>query len=408
MDEVVVRATLLAASRAKTLQDVAPYDEALCWQEYRVEKVVHGDLRDDPSRIRVAHWSVLRGKTFAVPAAINQQVELRLRPIRHFPGIESVASSDDLEITVEELPYFVDVAPLRAGVGDQWSRWDYGGTFSNQMRLYWELRGQLESVVLGNSHAAKDIAPHLLKWGQNESIPNVLNMGAAGSNMNLQCLLAEKYVATLPKIRTVIWVASLRSFNKERESARKERDFLASSGYAYDCAHPESLGASAAGWREVSVQQLTNFSKGFVDAWGWEARSQGHVPTDATALNAYVEKTIGLPKFAFDEKTWALFEAQVRSLAGKGLKVVLIVPPLHPVFAGRDISDPDGTSTEGAVQTIQRLEKLAADCPGVSFRDFNLGGRNDFVSEEFYDLDHLAAPGAERFTRMLADWMAAH
>lgn len=44
--------------------------------------------------------------------------------------------------------------------------------------------------------------------------------------MNLQCLLAEKYVATLPKIRTVIWVASLRSFNKERESARKERDFF--------------------------------------------------------------------------------------------------------------------------------------------------------------------------------------
>lgn len=408
MDEAVVRVTLVQGSRAKTLREIAPYDEAICWQEYQVDKILLGELRDRPARIRVAHWTVLHGKELPAVGALNQQVELRIRPFRHFPGLESVASSDDLEVTAEEIPLFVDVAPLQAGMANEWSRWDYGGTFSNQMRQYWKLRGQLEGVVLGNSHAAKDIAPHLLKWGQNESIPAVLNLGAAGSNVNLQCLLAEKYVATLPKIRTVIWVMSLRSFNQQMASGRKERDFLASSAYAHDSLHPEEFAISAENWRLVPAQEAKPPSEGFVDAWGWESRSTSHVPAEAAPFAEYLAANVNHPEFTFDEKSWMVFERTVRALAAKGIKVALVAPPFHPTFAGREVADPDGTTNAGALQTVQRLEKLAADCEGVSFRDFNLAGKNDFVSAEFYDLDHLAARGAERFTQMLADWIGQH
>ena len=405
MDEAVVRVTRLAGSKSKLARDIAPYDEAIAWHEYHVDKIIAGEVRGSPSKIRVAHWTVLQGRDVPQSVAVGEQSEIRIRPFRHFPGLGSIAASDDLDTVIEEIPLFADVAPLLKGSAVKRSRWDYGGTFSNQMQLYWKLRGQLKTVVLGNSHAAKDIAPGLLSWGQNKTYPEVINLGAAGSNVSLQCLIAQDYVETLPQIKRVIWVTSLRLFNHERDWGRKERDFLASPAYAYERAHPEEFAPPKDSWRLLGAQEVKPDDDHFIDSWGWESRSTSHVPERAAELAAYVERTVQPQGFEFDEKSWAIFEATVRRMSAKGIEVILVVPPLHPIFAEKKVADPDGTSQSGAAATVRRLEELAGRVKGVSFRDFNLSGKNDFVSQEFYDLDHLAARGAERFTKMLADWI---
>jgi hypothetical protein len=69
------------------------------------------------------------------------------------------------------------------------------------------------------------------------------------------------------------------------------------------------------------------------------------------------------------------------------------------------VSDPDGTLDQANEALVERLSQLDAQTETVWFRDWNRDGNNGLPATEFYDLDHLNAQGAERFTRQLVGWM---
>ena len=400
--EARVRLTRLAASPGKSAKDISPYDEAVAWHHYRVDEVLAGELRGAPEKIRVAHWTVLKGEDLPPLGGVGEQVERVLRPEEHFLDLKDIAASNELDFETEEDAGYVDVGPLKAMAGAPRLRWDYGGVFSHRMRLYWAHRARLKGVVLGNSHAAKAVAPEHFPWEGNASAPAFLNLACAAAPMSLQCRLAREYALRLPQLRLVIWVVSPRDFNLQwRDAVTKERDFLESPGYQHDQAHPELFTGQGPAAVSPAGEEV-------VDRWGWEHRASYQVPEDPATLDAYVAKHVKLPpraRFAFDENAWSQFQETVEALTAAGMRVVLLTPPCHPVFQKLPVSDPDGTLDSAGQAMVQRLAELDQGSAAVWFRDWNRDGRSGLSPTEFYDLDHLNAQGAERFTRQLVGWI---
>jgi hypothetical protein len=403
-EEIVIKMTRLAESPAMTAEDVSPYDEAVSWHHYRVDEVLEGDLRVPPKRIRVAHWTVLNGVDLPPLGGVGEQIQGLLRPEMHFLDLEDIASSNELDFDTVEDPGYVDMVPLKAQQQLPRLRWDYGGVFSHRMRLYWFHRDNLRGVVLGNSQAAKAISPKLFPWNQNTNSPAFLNFAYAAAPISLQCLLAEDYVHRLPQIQLVVWVITPRDFNRGwRKAVSKERDFLNSPGYQYDESHPELFSGVPVTQRGLKIEAV-------VDRWGWEHRDLVRVPTEPVALDDYVAKYVKLPpeaNFEFDQVAWELFTKTVTKLTERGLRVVLLMSPCHPVFQKLPVSDPDGTLDSAHLNFKQQLEGFDRQSDLIWFNDFNLDGNNGYAPSEFYDFDHLNASGAKRFTLELIKWIEA-
>lgn len=397
-----MRATRIAASKAKTPADIAPYDEAISWHEYRINKVLGGKL--DATRVRVAHWTLLRGRQLEVSQMPGETVELRLRPFHNTAELRDVAGSDDLEITADEPPRWIDIGQtLAQDQTPQALRFDYAGEFSHQMRLYWQLRGQLRLVVMGNSHATKGICTSMFFADTNARTPVALNLAPAGANNHQQCVIVRDYLLPLPNLEWVIWVVSARSFNRTRLDNRKLYDFLTSPGYLHDQKHRSELWPAPQS--RVTTEQLQSVTKGRVDAWGWEGRSKPLLPALAEDARPELLKLLEEANFRFDEAAWSEFAEAVRLLRRRSVRVLLVTTPFHPVTRETYAADPDDTTHEGQRELVRHCKRLAASEPGVWFRDFNGGGHHEFVHGEFYDADHLNQDGARHLTRLIIEWM---
>ena len=399
-----VQAVRLALSKAKTAADIAPYDEALAWHEYQVEQVVSGELA--AKTIRVAHWTVLHGQDVPVGRAKDEKVTLTLRPFEDTADLQDVASQDDLDISFEEVPRFIDMGQtLEKNLTPQALRYDYAGHFSGQMKLYWKLRGQLRLVVMGNSHATKGVCTGMFYPPENEQTPMALNLAPPGGNNHTQCRIVAEYVLPLPKLETVVWVMSPRSFNARRRDQRKEKEFFTSPGYLHDQANRDKLWPVPADAAPVTVKDLAALKLGWVDMWGWEGRITTPLPPKLEDARAELLDAFSGTRFRFDDAAWAEFREAVAALTKKGVRVLLLTPPYHPISRETPAADVDDTPHEAMKDFALKLAEFDAAEPKVWFRDFNQGGRHAFPHEEFYDADHVNRTGARNLTGQIIEWM---
>lgn len=402
--EIQVEVQRIAASRAKSPEDIQPYDEARAWHEYRVKRVLSGRLEADT--IRVAHVTVHHGKAVKVSEVAGEFAVLTLRPIGKAEKLRDVAFSDDLEITGPEPPRFLDVTPAAISAhGADDLRCDYHGFMSQQMMLYWKLRGQLRLVVMGNSHATKGICAQMLGGAENLSTPVALNMAPGGASNKLQCLLLRDYVLPLPKIEWVVWEISPRSFNTERVDEIKSEAFLASPGRLHDEAHKADLWPMTVPPIPVTARELEQLGIRGCDIWGWEGRKIIRLPTDAREHRAEVLSHLKKAVFTWNDKAWTEFTDTVRALNSRGIRVMLLTTPMHPLVKEAPAADPDWTTHEGCAETVRHLQSLDDELALAWFMDFNKDGHHDFVAEEFYDTDHLNRAGATRFTQAIVQWL---
>jgi hypothetical protein len=401
----LVRAMRIASSENKDSTDIAPYDEAMIWQEYEVQKVLKGKL--EAPVIRVGHWAVIRGKNVAVDHELGKVVDLRVRPFDEDDqaNLTDVVISDDLDIVENEPPRFVDMqAILAKGLTPEAVRYDYDSVFSAQMKLYWQLRPQLELVVLGNSHAAKGIRPDLLLDEQNKATPKALNLGAGAANADLQCLLAREYVLPLPRIKTVIWVVGARLFNGSlRGAERRYETFINSPGYDFDQEHKSELWPVKEGDPLVTVMRLKNAELNVqkMDVWGWSARVRGMKKEDRSRL----AKDLSQCRYEFDAAAWELFQQSVKDFNAKGIGVYVCTSPIHPQSKDTPAADPDGSSHADLHRTVAMLQQLDEELPLMWFKDFNLNGAHDIPGDLFFDVDHLNAAGGTLLTNKVIEWM---
>ncbi|HEB69641.1 MAG TPA: hypothetical protein ENI88_08470 [Desulfobulbus sp.] len=87
IEPVIVRAELVSASTIPSPEDILPYRRGLVVDEYRITKLLQGDLKDRD--ILVARWAILDGKS--LPAAERQEgkiYELRLDAFDNRPELE--------------------------------------------------------------------------------------------------------------------------------------------------------------------------------------------------------------------------------------------------------------------------------------------------------------------------------
>ena len=402
--EVRVDVVCISASKAKTPADIAPYDEALAWHEYDVRSLLAGRLA--AKRIRVAHWTVLRGKPLAVSVKVGERAELRLRPFETIGDLRSVAASDDLEIGADDVPRFIDIGQSVAqNVTPQALRFDYGGNFSHQMKLYWQLRGRLRLVAMGNSHATKGICTSMLLGAENEVTPVAFNLAPAGANNHQQCVIIRDYVLPLPKIDTVLWVMSPRTFNAKRGDNFKMEEFLTSPGYVHDQKHWDDL------WpvppqEPVRVSDLKAPAGAWVDVWGWEGRTKIHLPPTLDEARPALLKALAHADASFNEAAWRELTETITLLQQAKIRVLLLITPYHPITRETPAVDPDESSQALMHELVRHLEALDTQEAGVWFKDFNQFGAHSFSHSMFYDADHLNRAGARQLTAAIAEWMA--
>ncbi|WP_038164322.1 hypothetical protein [Verrucomicrobium sp. BvORR106] len=403
--ELQVVATRVAISKKKLPADILPYDDSLVWHEYAVKKVIYGTC--DVPKIRVAHWSVAAAKAVPVNENLEEEVTLNLRPFAEKQELQDVSQSDDLDVT-EDLPKYLDMTPLPKGKeAPLVLREDYGGFFSEQMRLYWKLRPQLRVVAMGNSLVTKGISTRMFYRQINQGTPVALNLAPAGANNAMQCLVVREYVLPLPKLEWVVWGVSPRGFNAKREDPRKLSEFLASPGWHYDQENKAKLWPVPAATTPVTVDEVRQLNVHNFDDWGWEGRKRGGMPdaTEPEKLHAYINETFKTANFEWSEERWTEFVETVKALNAKGVKVLLLVTPMHPWVKDAPAADPDWSTHEAMMQMVQRLEKLDQELPLSWFQDFNKGGNHDFPPDEFYDADHVNRNGSFKLTGRVVEWM---
>ncbi len=396
-----------AVSKTQTPEDILPYDDALSWHEYTIEKVLLGKVKSQT--IRVAHWTVVAAKPIPISIKIGEEVTLSLNLYEKYKDLDDVAKSDDLDFT-KDLPRFLDTTQkLDLAQAPEGLRYDYRGNYSEQMQLYWMLRNQLNLIVMGHSHAAKGVDASMFSPPENLSTPTALNMAASGSNTPLQCLIVHDYIVQLPKLKTVIWVISPRTFNAKRFDIRKENEFKNSAGYTYDRAHREELWPIPDSNSIVSVDDIKkNVLLRAATPWGWENRAHTRFPAgDEVARQAFLKNEMSRLNFGWDQPNFDLFKSTVESLTAKNIRVYLLFIPVHPYVVECAATDPDGTTREGYRETVKYIEQLDKENPLVYFQDFNKEGHHDFTSDDFYDADHVYGKGATKLTKKIRDWITS-
>lgn len=408
--EVLVEAERVAASKAQTPKDVQPYDEGLAWHEYHVKRLLAGKL--DASTIRVAHWTVLSAKPVPVSTEKGEVMKLRLAPFESYPELKNLNQSDTLDETFDAAsvatPRFLDLSqPHAQSTPPSALRYDYRGNVSEQMRLYWKLRGQLRVVAMGNSHATKGVNPRAIMDADNWGHPSMLNMAPAGSNNEQQCLMLRDYVLPLPKLEWLLWVVSARTFNADRgNDIRKYEEFTTSPGRLYDQKHMSEFWPVPSRPTLVDTEELKQYMGTMgLDLWGSLIVAKTLLPAEADAQRKYVFEKCGAVNFKWDDNIFAKFCDTARLFTAKGVKVLIFTTPMHPLTKDTPAADPDGTSHEGLREMVRHMEEFDKATPGLWFRDFNKGGAHEFPADEFYDADHLDRVGSSRLGAMLQQWM---
>jgi hypothetical protein len=409
--EIVVEAERMTASKADTPRDIQPYDEALSWHEYKVTRVLAGELA--APIIRVAHWTVVAAKAVPISDKKGEKVKLKIVPFESVAGLASVKARNDLdqEFSVAEVEKlrFLDLSQtLAQPVAPTAFRYDYRGTVSEQMRLYWKLRPQLHAVVMGNSHATKGVNPRAIMDNDIWAHPTMLNMAPAGANNDQQCLMLREYVLPLPKLEWLLWVVSARTFNSERlTDTRKYEEFVASPGRQYDVQHMSEFWPVPASKTLVSTDELKQFMGPMgLDVWGSLVIAKTLLPEDPVEHRNFVLRKCRRVEFQWSDEIFAKFSETARAFSDKGVKVLLFTTPMHPLTKETPALDPDGTSHEAFRDMVRRMEEFDKKTPGLWFRDFHKNGAHDFPAGEFYDVDHLDREGTGRLGTMIKEWMA--
>ena len=124
-----------------------------------------------------------------------------------------------------------------------------------------------------------------------------------------------------------------------------------------------------------------------------------------TQQRKYVFEKCSTVDFTWSDDTFAKFCDTARLFTAKGVKVLILTTPMHPLTKETAAADPDGTSHEGLREMVRHMEEFDKATPGLWFRDFNKGGAHEFPTDEFYDSDHLDRAGSGRLGTMIQQWM---
>ena len=401
-DTIIVGVELTAKSETPTLEDIAPYREALVLYEYRVEKRFAGLFNDDT--VRVAHWAIYDKQTQKITKAeIGSQERLELQPFSDFRELESIYMSDTLEQDFDVRLYHDTGQKILYNQSVQ-KRYDYRTSLSELMPAFWMLKDQIKLVALGDSRGEKGILPELFYGEENLVTPVAYNLSSSGAPLEFQEIMIKEYLMNLPKLEWVVYQMSPRVLNRKYDSSKK-RDLVQSPAYIFDREHAEMLWNSPKNGT-VMVQQI--LSTPYI-AGHWDNNPWGGDLDDDTWDDPELDDDDMEGDWRLSSSRWDRLEGIVRMLAERNVHILIYLSPIHHIILKTpEVIDDDGTTREGYQDLLQRFSDLGQKYPNLVFADIHQGGNHDFGDELFGDLDHLNEAGATKLTKMLEEIRQQH
>ena len=394
-DLLRIEAELLAKSTSPTLADIAPYHDALVFYEYHIQRPIKGRFKGE--RIRVAHWGIYDKQPQAIlEVEIGQRRALALRPLNQFCQLESIYTSDTLDLN-PEIPLYHDIGQQILQNQSVVERYDYNCALSDTMPAFWLLKDQLNLVVLGDSRGEKGVLAKLFFGQENRTTPMAYNLSVSGAPLQLQETVVNEYLLKLPELEWVVYQLSPRVVSVYHEDSTNKR-LLRSRGFSFDRDNSDAL------WQppkeqKVTVAELTSIPY-VADYWQenpWGSQSDDDVWDNPKTKRKWNQR------WKISEKRWNRLEAMMTALNEKGIRVLLYLSPIHPIIRESSVVDDDGTTREGYQELVGRLEKLEGQYSNLVFVDLLQGGNHDFGVEMFRGLDHLNETGATKLTQGLEE-----
>ena len=173
-DPIRLKVKLLAKSNIPTLSDIAPYQEALVFYEYSVQKRLEGEFKG--KRLRVAHWAIYDNQPQKIrKAEVGSSYTLDLYPYQQFSELESLYTSDTLKFDPDILLYH-DVGQKILENRSVEQRYDYDSIFSEKMPIFWRIKDQLKLVSLGDSRGEAGVRAEIFYGAENQKTPVAYNL----------------------------------------------------------------------------------------------------------------------------------------------------------------------------------------------------------------------------------------
>ena len=301
----------------------------------------------------MAHWAIYDNQPQPIgKAKIGSSQTLELYPYQQFKELESLYTSDTLELD-PEIPFYHDIGQKILEDQPIEDRFDYDSILSEKMPVFWQLKDQLKLVALGDSRCESGIQAELFYGAENRKTSVAYNLAISGGSLEFQTTFVDEYLLKMPNLEWVVYQMSPRVVNRHFERS-SERELLKSDGYEFDQKHAKSL------WRKS----------------GTDGR----------------KKTVA----EISEKRWNRLKAMIIALNEQDVQMLLYLSPFHPIMQGEPVVDDDGTTQEGSRELVDLLRKLQKQFPNFVFVDLIQGGNHDFGHEMFKDLDHLNALGRSK------------
>jgi hypothetical protein len=155
-------------------------------------------------------------------------------------------------------------------------------------------------------------------------------------------------------------------------------------------------------WRRVATGLV---SRGPRSPWGYHgSRKRAKGEPDKARPHPRMQRR----HYQFSQERFAVLEAMVRSLKGRGARMLAFTPPWSPATARNPNTDDDGTSPEDYDHVVRLLRNLHRRYPGTFFFvDINQKAEgHGFAAADFTDTDHLNVWGAAKLTRRLDAFIA--
>ena len=393
-DPIELRVELVAKSKLPTLEDISPYREALVFYEYRLKKRLDGEFKG--KKLRVAHWAIYDNQPQPIgKAKIGSSQELELYPYQQFKELESLYTSDTLELD-PDIPLYHDIGQKILEDQSIEDRFDYDSILSEKMPVFWQLKDQLKLVALGDSRCESGIQAELFYGAENRKTPVAYNLAISGGSLEFQTTFVDEYLLKMPNLEWVVYQLSPRVVNRHFERS-SERELLKSDGFEFDQKHAKSLWRrSETDGKKKTVTEIsaTPYAGAYWSErpWGWKYRNDVWQNPETDDFKK---------RWEISEKRWDRLEAMIDALNGRDVKILLYLSPFHPIMQGEPVVDDDGTTQKGYRELIDRLRKMEKQFPNLVFVDLIQGGNHDFAPEMFKDLDHLNARGATKLTQEL-------
>jgi len=321
------------------------------------------------------------------------------------------------------------VPPQYRGISD--ARRYHELYFSQKIAEFNRVKKDLRLVVLGDSRSRHGIDPALFADQKDNSRVTAFNLAPASSGIEFTDLIVHDYLADLPRLDTIVWGTSPRIFNRYWDDPVYPL-FKTSKGYVRDV-DSRQIGSSPAGVRQavdlgfgqvmstlfasyahrsilkakvVDIFTSREAPRHFTVEPPMSMNGHGFMEfpqardvnfSDPASVQGFLDSVQG-GRFQLAENRWLKFEALVKYLQSRRIRLLCFVPPMHTSLARSPAADADGTPRADYESLVARMKGLESEYDNFRFVDVNKAGDSGFADSEFGDWDHLNLAGAARLS----------